>query len=626
MAISAGVAYVDILPNMGKFAPALAAQTSGASGVLTKFAKTGALALGAIGAGSVVMAADFEKSMRNVNSIANLSEGEFDALNEKVLALAGPTAQAPKTLADGLYDLVSSGFDANESIVILEASARAASAGLTTTEVATKSVAAVLNAYRLPASKAGLVSDQLFRTVDRGALSFEELASSIGDTLPFASTLGVGLEEVGAATATMTKQGLSAPETMTRIRNVLQTLLKPGTELKNTFEDLGYESGEALIEAEGFQGALEALVGSTDGSKTAIAALFPNVRALGGALALTGKNSADAREDLEGLRDSAGATTQVMNEQAKSLAFQWQRLKANLSVLAINIGNVLIPAISDAVRWLNEDFGPAFSKVAAEVKRIAGPLFGSLKQAIVALAPAFNVAKTAATILFRIFILNAKLGAAAIRVVANVVRVLGGVISSVIGGAVNLIRGAFVGAWNAVRGAAQAVASVIRGAVTGAVSALRAAFSVLGPVAASAFAVIKGAAAGVKAVIDGILGAVQGLINALQTALNLVSSLASGIKNVQSVPQPSGKRSTGGPVDPRRSYIVGERGREIFQPSTSGKIIPNHRIGATALAGAGGMGRFVIDNWKEGTGHFVDVAEGVVDNRRAFEGQRARMR
>jgi TP901 family phage tail tape measure protein len=229
MALDAGTAYVTILPNMGKFGPALAAGTKSSAGL--KALGVGAAAVGAGLAVSVKMATDFEQSMRNVNSIAKLSEGQFKNLGDDVLALAGPTAQAPKTLADGLYDLVSSGFDAKDSLVILEASAKAATAGLTTTDVATKGVAAVLNAYRLPASKAAEVSDQLFRTVDRGVISFDELSGGIGDTLPFAAALGVGLDEVGAATATMTKQGLSGAETFTRIRNLLQTMIKPGEDL-----------------------------------------------------------------------------------------------------------------------------------------------------------------------------------------------------------------------------------------------------------------------------------------------------------------------------------------------------------------------------------------------------------
>src|SRR5690606_31765901 len=156
------------------------------------------------------------------------------------------------------------------------------------------------------AERAQEVSDTLFRTVDRGVISFEELSGTIGDVLPFASSLGVDLAQVGASIATMTKAGIGPAETMTRIKNVMVSMLKPGTNLKDAIQGLGFESGEALIKSKGFQGALEALVGTTDGTKQEVAKLFPNIRALGGVLALTGKNSRVAGKDLKGMRDANG--------------------------------------------------------------------------------------------------------------------------------------------------------------------------------------------------------------------------------------------------------------------------------------------------------------------------------
>ena len=38
-------------------------------------------------------------------------------------------------------------------------------------------------------------------------------------------------------------------------------------------------------------------------------------------------------------------------------------------------------------------------------------------------------------------------------------------------------------------------------------------------------------------------------------------------------------RANGGPVTGGRSYIVGERGPEVFTPGVSGSITPNHAIG-----------------------------------------------
>lgn len=48
----------------------------------------------------------------------------------------------------------------------------------------------------------------------------------------------------------------------------------------------------------------------------------------------------------------------------------------------------------------------------------------------------------------------------------------------------------------------------------------------------------------------------------------------------------SGQKADGGPVTGGLAYLVGERGPEIFRPSTSGAITPNHLIGA---GGGGGV-------------------------------------
>lgn len=47
-----------------------------------------------------------------------------------------------------------------------------------------------------------------------------------------------------------------------------------------------------------------------------------------------------------------------------------------------------------------------------------------------------------------------------------------------------------------------------------------------------------------------------------------------------------GFRASGGPVSPNKSYVVGERGPELFMPSAAGRIIPNG--GGGNLAGGGG--------------------------------------
>ncbi|MBS7545723.1 phage tail tape measure protein [Ancylobacter oerskovii] len=55
-----------------------------------------------------------------------------------------------------------------------------------------------------------------------------------------------------------------------------------------------------------------------------------------------------------------------------------------------------------------------------------------------------------------------------------------------------------------------------------------------------------------------------------------------GQPGLGAAPKVDGTRADGGPVEAGKSYLVGERGREIFRPRTDGDIIPNHRLSGNA--------------------------------------------
>ena len=311
------------------------------------------LAGGLIAAGKTVVG--FDQAMRNVNSIAGLAPKQFKALSASVNDLAGKTAQAPQTLAEGMYQLVSSGFDAQDSLKILKSSAVAATAGLTDTATATTAVAGVLNAYHLKAKDAAQVSDDLFQTVNLGVLSFQDLAQGIGPVLPFASKLGINLKELGAATSTLTKAGIPAAEAFTYQKGAMTALIKPTDQLQAVYKKLGVASGSDLIKKTGsFQAALQDLWVASGRNKEAFSKLFPDVRALGAAFGLTGSNARGAKKDLAGFANDAGATRKVFGEQSKSMAVQWQKFVAELQTETIKIGSKIAPDVIKGLHDINK--------------------------------------------------------------------------------------------------------------------------------------------------------------------------------------------------------------------------------------------------------------------------------
>ena len=96
---------------------------------------------------------------------------------------------------------------------------------------------------------------------------------------------------------------------------------------------------------------------------------------------------------------------------------------------------------------------------------------------------------------------------------------------------------------------------------------------------------IKGAIKGTKSLRDVAMGLLDSMMNKLiEFAVNaalfgvvpgggggLFGGLFSGIFG--------GKRAAGGPVSAGKSYLVGEKGPELFTPSRGGSIVPNNQMG-----------------------------------------------
>src|SRR5262245_39768794 len=119
---------VEIVGDSRSLERALGRSTASSSAFGKAMKAAGIAAGAALGVGlatAVKSAVDFDREMRNVNSIARLSEKQFQAVSKSVLGLAKDTGQAPKTLAQGLYDIVSSGFKAKQGIQVLRISAKA---------------------------------------------------------------------------------------------------------------------------------------------------------------------------------------------------------------------------------------------------------------------------------------------------------------------------------------------------------------------------------------------------------------------------------------------------------------------------------------------------------------------
>jgi TP901 family phage tail tape measure protein len=351
-------------------------------GAMGKLAKTSSVAFGGIAAGTAVVAAvtaalayavtkaaAFETAMLNVNSIAKATPEAFEEMKDEVLDLTKTLPQSAETLAKGLYDISSSGFAGAEGIKVLKAAAKAASAGLAQTSESAAGITAVLNAYSYSADEAQRVSDILFKVVDRGVITFPELASEIGKVTALSAPLGVSLEDVAAGLAVLTKNGIDAENATTQLNAIMQAVLSPTGKATKLAKKLGIDFTATGLKTKGLNGFMADLIKKTGGSTEKIAELLGDARAIRGAFVLAKNGGEQFNDELALMSNAAGATDTALSYQEKGLNYQLQIMQNKVDAIAIGMGEVLIPIVGNFLeavenagagmgRVLDEKFGP----------------------------------------------------------------------------------------------------------------------------------------------------------------------------------------------------------------------------------------------------------------------------
>lgn len=87
-------------------------------------------------------------------------------------------------------------------------------------------------------------------------------------------------------------------------------------------------------------------------------------------------------------------------------------------------------------------------------------------------------------------------------------------------------------------------------------------------------------------IFEGVAGWIGKVIDLFNQIIGKASEAIGKANEAFSAGRDQGRRQFGGPVSSSNSYLVGEKGPEIFTPSTAGHITPNNNIGS--IGGGGG--------------------------------------
>ena len=413
----------QIRAGADKVSEALAGVASGLDTASQKTAAISAAAAAGLGA-SAVMASNYEDAIAKVSTIADESVVSIEDMGEAIRDLSNESGIAATDLAEAVYNAISAGQDTADAVGFVERATRLARSGFAETGDALDILTTIMNAYGLEAEKVGEVSDILIQTQNLGKTTVADLASAMGKVIPTAASFGVELDQLGAAYAVITANGVQTREATTYMNALFNELGKSSTGLAKILADKTGKSFAELTE-DGLSVAdvLAILKEAADEDGLAFNDIFSSSEAAKAGLILLGDSADDFNGTLDEMRKAAGSTDRAF-DKLDTTSYGIQKTLNQLKNTGIDLGETLLemaaPAL-DSLSNLVTSLREAVSGMDDRTKKMivtAGLAVAALSPALKALSGLVSVASTAASAISAIFsnpaLLAITAGAAAI--------------------------------------------------------------------------------------------------------------------------------------------------------------------------------------------------------------------
>lgn len=320
-------------------------------------------AVTAIVAYTTIAGKQFADLETNIKKVETISDDSFKKISKEVRNMAMASGTSSKELAGALYEIVSAVGDVPEKYKILEYSNKLAIAGFTDTTTAVDVLTTILNGYGMEMSQVNRVSDILIQTQNKGKIVVSELAQYMGPIISTAKLAKVSLEELAGAMATMTANGVKAPEASTYLKNMMNELIKTGTDADKAFKKIYGKSFLQFKEQGGtLQEALISLNESAKKSGMTLIDVFSSIRSSSGALVLA-NNMDKFIDSLKAMENAGGTTDKAFQKMMDTFTQKFKQVKEILKEFGLRIFETIAPQIDKLMEKIKSiDVDKVFSQ------------------------------------------------------------------------------------------------------------------------------------------------------------------------------------------------------------------------------------------------------------------------
>lgn len=339
-------------------------------------------------------AGDFQYRFAKVASIVvangDKSAGSLANLQKSIKNAAAETGIAADKYSELVYQAISANVSAKNSIKAVSDAHKLAVAGFTSDSAALDILTTVTNAYGKSAGSISHISDVLIQTQNRGKVTVDQLASSMGKVIPTAKSMNVSFEDLGAQYALLTQRGIKSKQATTYINSMINELGKGGSKVSKILKDeTGKSFSELTKSGKSVGDVLQTIKNHCDKTGQSFHDLWGNVNSSKAAESLA--DGAQAYNKYLGeIRNGNGTTQKAFDTIADTFPKKLAKLKGSLKNALIGLGDIGIETIGPLLKPITD----AIQKITIAVNNMSPGMkkfIGRCLLAVAALGPMLTI-------------------------------------------------------------------------------------------------------------------------------------------------------------------------------------------------------------------------------------------
>lgn len=298
-----------------------------------------------IGSEAFNWAKDLDTAVRQVSTLTTDGILPVDKIKKEVRAISDETGRAQTEVANAMYEALSSGVDESKVVGFVNNAITLSEAGFTDLGTSIDATTTILNAYGAKAFDVGKISDILVKTQDKGKITVDELAKSIGRVIPTAAAAGVNVDQLGAAYSILTAKGMNARIATTNLEGMLSELSTTGSNVDKVLRmRTGKSFAQLSDEGVNLGKVLSIVQEAADESGLTLKDMFSQSTAGSAALSIM-SDGVEGYTDALGAMNNAQGAAAANAEKMHGDAYNWNEAMNKIKNTLIDLGNAIAPVI-----------------------------------------------------------------------------------------------------------------------------------------------------------------------------------------------------------------------------------------------------------------------------------------